>query len=61
MTSAGSNIHGRPSKSMSTSAQRRITPELNISGSHVVVVLGAGIFLAGPLLWVFLKYWLFAP
>jgi hypothetical protein len=60
MTSAGSNIHGRPS-SMSMSAQRRITPELNISGSHVVVVLGAGIFLAGPLLWVFLKYWLFAP
>jgi hypothetical protein len=61
MTSAGFKIDGRPPKSASMSAQRRITPELNISGSHVLAVLGAGIFLAGPLVWVFLKYWLFAP
>jgi hypothetical protein len=61
MTSAGSNIHGQPSRSTTMSAQRRVTPELNISGSHVLVVLGAGIFLAGPLVWVFLNYWLFAP
>jgi hypothetical protein len=60
MTSDGSKIHG-PSKSTSMSAQPRVTPELNISGSHVLVVLGAGIGLAGPLVWVFLKYWLFAP
>jgi hypothetical protein len=60
MTSAGSKIHGRPSKSTSMSAQRGITPELNISGSHVLVVMGAGIFLAGPLVWAFLKYWLSA-
>jgi len=60
MTSAGSKIHGRPSKSTSMSAQRRVTPELNISGSHVLVVLAASICLAGPLVWACVKYWLFA-
>jgi hypothetical protein len=51
MTSAGSKIHGRPAKSTSMSAQRRVTPELNISGSHVLVVLATSIRLAGPLVW----------
>jgi hypothetical protein len=60
MTSAGSKIHGRPSKSTSMSAQRRVTPELNISGSHVLVVLATSICLAGPLVWMCVKYWLFA-
>ncbi len=60
MTSAGSKIHGRPPKSTSMSAQRRVTPELNISGSHVLVVLAASICLAGPLVWTCVKYWLFA-
>ncbi len=60
MMSAGSKIHGQPPKSTSISAQRRVTRELNISGSHVLVVLAAGIFLAGPLIWVCVKYWLFA-
>ena len=60
MTSAGSKIHGRPSKSTAMSAQRRVTPELNISGSHVLVVLAASICLAGPLVWACVKYWLFA-
>ena len=59
MTSAGSKIHGWPLKSTSMSAQRRVTPELNISGSHVLVVLAASICLGGLLVWC-LKYWLFA-
>ena len=60
MTSGGSKIHDRPPKSTSTSAQRRVTPELNISGSQVLVVLAARICLAGPLVWACVKYWLFA-
>jgi hypothetical protein len=57
MTSGGSKIHDRPHKSTCMSAQRRVTPELNIC--HVLVVLGAGICLAGPLVWACVKYWLF--
>jgi hypothetical protein len=60
MTSAGSKIHGRPSKSTSMFAQRRVTPEVNISGTHVLVVLATGICLAGLLVWTCVKYWLFA-
>jgi hypothetical protein len=60
MTSGRSKIHGRPPKSTSMFAQHRITPELNISGGHLLVVLRAGICLTEPLVWVFLKYWLFA-
>ena len=60
MTSRGSKIHDRPPKSTSMSAQRRVTPELDISGSHVLVMLAASICLAGPLVWVCVKYWLFA-
>ena len=60
MTSAGSKIHGRPSESTSMSAQPRVTPELNISGSHVLVVVATGICLAGPLVWTCVKYLLFA-
>jgi hypothetical protein len=60
MTSGGSKIHGQPLKSTSTFAQRGVTPELNISGSHVLVVLATSICLAGPLVWACVKYWLFA-
>jgi hypothetical protein len=60
MTSAGSKIHGRPSKSTSMSAQSKVAPELNISGGHVMVVVTTSICLAGPLVWTCVKYWLFA-
>ena len=60
MTSAGSKIDCRHPKSTSMSAQRSVTPELNISGRHVPVVLAASICLAGPLVWACVKYWLFA-
>jgi len=61
MTSSGSKIPGRPLSSTPMFAQRGGTPELNISGSHVLVALAAGICLVGPLVWVLVKYWLFVP
>jgi len=42
-------------------AQRGGTPELNISGGQILMALAAGICLTGPLVWVLVKYWLFAP
>jgi len=59
MTSGGSKVPDLPSTRMF--AQRKETPELNISGSQVLVVLAAGICLVGPLVWVLVKYWLFVP
>jgi len=61
VTSGGSKIQGRLPKSTLMFAQRGVTPALRISGSQVLVVLAAGSCLVGPLVWVFLKYWLFAP
>ena len=61
MTSGGSKIPGRPLSSTPMFAQRGGTPELNISGSQILMTLAAGICLAGPLVWALLKYWLFAP
>ena len=61
MTSGGSKIHGRPRRSTFMFAKRGVAPEFNISGSQVLAVLAAGSCLVGPLVWVFVKYWLFAP
>ena len=60
MTSGGSKTHGRPPKSRSMFAQRSVTSELNISGSQILVLV-IGACLAGPLVWGFVKYWLFSP
>ena len=46
MTSGGSKVPGLKSTRMF--AQRGGTPELNISGSQVLMTLAAGICLAGP-------------
>jgi hypothetical protein len=35
--------------------------ELHLSGTQVMVVLAGGFFLAGPLLWAVVRFWLFAP
>jgi hypothetical protein len=40
---------------------RAATHEINISGNQLLVALAAGFSLAGPLLWAFVRYWLFAP
>jgi hypothetical protein len=34
--------------------------EINISGNQVLVALAAGFCLMGPLVWAFVRYWLFA-
>jgi hypothetical protein len=36
------------------------TREINISGNQVLLALAAAFCLAGPLLWAFVRYWLFA-
>lgn len=35
--------------------------ELSISGDRVLVALGVAVAMMGPLLWTFVRYWLFAP
>jgi hypothetical protein len=37
------------------------TREINISGNQVLLALAAAFCFAGPLLWAFVRYWLFAP
>ena len=37
------------------------TRELNISGTHLVSALTIVFSVGGPLVWAFMKYWLFAP
>jgi hypothetical protein len=37
------------------------TREINISGNQVLVALATVSCLAGPLVWAFVRYWLFAP
>lgn len=35
--------------------------ELSISGDRVLVALALAVCSMGPLLWTFVRYWLFAP
>jgi hypothetical protein len=43
-------------------AERAIPAEvLNLSGMRVVTGFAIAIAAAGPLLWAFVRYWLFAP
>jgi hypothetical protein len=37
------------------------TAEINISGNRMLAALVLTLCLAGPLLWGFVRYWLFAP
>jgi hypothetical protein len=34
--------------------------KIDLSGTQVFVAMVAGLCLAGPLAWMFVKYWLFA-
>jgi hypothetical protein len=36
-------------------------PEINISVSHLLAALVVAFCLAGTLVWLFVRYWLFAP
>jgi hypothetical protein len=43
-------------------AERPIAAEvLNLSGMRVVAGFAIAIAAAGPIMWVFVRYWLFAP
>jgi hypothetical protein len=41
--------------------QANAARQINISGSQVLVVFATTFSLAAPLLWAFVRYWLFAP
>jgi len=34
--------------------------QVNISGTHIFLVMTAGLCMAGPFAWMVIKYWLFA-
>jgi len=36
------------------------SPELNISATQVLLAVATGLCLTGPLVWMFVRYWLFA-
>lgn len=36
------------------------TRELNLSATQVLMAMATGLCLMGPLVWVFIRYWLFA-
>jgi hypothetical protein len=37
-----------------------MTRKVNISGTQVFLAMAAGLCAAGPLAWMFVRYWLFA-
>ena len=36
------------------------SPEVNISATQVLLAVATGLCLTGPLVWMFVRYWLFA-
>jgi hypothetical protein len=36
------------------------SPEVNISVTQVLLAMATGLCLTGPLIWMFVRYWLFA-
>ena len=36
------------------------SPEVNISATPVLLAMATGLCLTGPLVWMFVRYWLFA-
>ena len=37
-----------------------MAPKVNISGTQVFLAMAAVLCMAGPLAWIFVRYWLFA-
>jgi hypothetical protein len=35
------------------------SPEVNISATQVLLAMATGLCLAGPIVWMFVRYWLF--
>jgi hypothetical protein len=51
----------RPAGMSRVFARRDVTTELSISGGRLLATLMIVSCLGVPLVWAFLKYWLFAP
>jgi hypothetical protein len=58
---AGRHFSIRPAGVSRVFARRDTTNELSIFGAHVLATLMIVFCLGVPLVWAFLKYWLFAP
>jgi hypothetical protein len=52
---------GLPKSTLVFAQHDSATREITISGNQVLLALAAAFCLAGPLLWAFVRYWLFAP
>jgi hypothetical protein len=48
------------SRPYGTVAQTDTMRRVNISGSQVILAMATGLCLIGPLVWAFVRYWLFA-
>jgi hypothetical protein len=49
-----------PNTSLVPARHYERSPEVNISGTEVLLAMATGLCLSGPLVWIFVKYWLFA-
>ena len=49
-----------PNTSLVPAQHDERSPEVNISGTEVLLAMATGLCLSGPLVWIFVKYWLFA-
>jgi hypothetical protein len=47
-------------QSLLSSQRKESTSEITVSGTHLLLAMGIIIASAGPLVWLFVKYWLFA-
>jgi len=62
MSSERRKLAGTAMRPNAAAAKRSIPAEvLNLSGMRVVAGFAIAIAAAGPLLWAFVRYWLFAP
>jgi hypothetical protein len=46
---------------LGSNQQSLALPELSVSGSRVLLALAVAVFSMGALMWMFVRYWLFAP
>jgi hypothetical protein len=56
----GNSQRGFPKSTPALGQLGITTGEINISANQVLVALAAGFCLMGPLVWAFVRYWLFA-
>jgi len=49
-----------PNTSLVPARHDERSPEVNISVTQVLLAMATGLCLTGPLVWMFVRYWLFA-